>query len=475
MEKSKISFSERIHFIGIGGIGMSGLAEVMKDMGFNVQGSDIANNKNIEIVKKFDFVPFKSKIKYLNTEFVEHYYCFDYEENIFLHLHIFRKIMSGNSFVKNYCFSIDDIIFKNINSDSLIPIPNSESETLIFILRNIVKHSNVVDLFLLNRNYESVISEYNFLKNKSKEDFVNDFFISKYNCTNIVKKFQKMLFSKSILYQYFYAKYLSSFLKESKKISFPVYLYRICITLIIGFIYKFVFKQKFKVLRNRGLIITFTGAKATGKSTLSNMLFLNFSKIFAVKKYHLGKPMSSFRMLLPNFFIKIFKNILPSQKTSNIEINLSKSKNKSFSFIYILRKYILSFDRLNLYQKIINDKNNGAFIITDRYPSKIINASDSPSFTIKEIDEESNYIKKYFMKKELNNYSKINDPDIVFHLNIDLDTAIYRDKVRDKNVVANKENIIYRHTQKNVPAYEASKVLNLNVIFFLISDQAFPI
>ena len=52
MEKSKISFSERIHFIGIGGIGMSGLAEVMKDMGFNVQGSDIANNKNIERCRK---------------------------------------------------------------------------------------------------------------------------------------------------------------------------------------------------------------------------------------------------------------------------------------------------------------------------------------------------------------------------------------------------------------------------------------
>ena len=38
MEKTKISYREKIHFIGIGGIGMSGLAEVMKDMGFNVQG-----------------------------------------------------------------------------------------------------------------------------------------------------------------------------------------------------------------------------------------------------------------------------------------------------------------------------------------------------------------------------------------------------------------------------------------------------
>ena len=49
MEKSKISFSERIHFIGIGGIGMSGLAEVMNDMGFNVQGSDIVNLSLIHI------------------------------------------------------------------------------------------------------------------------------------------------------------------------------------------------------------------------------------------------------------------------------------------------------------------------------------------------------------------------------------------------------------------------------------------
>ena len=52
MEKSKISYREKIHFIGIGGIGMSGLAEVMKDMGFNVQGSDVANNKNVERCRK---------------------------------------------------------------------------------------------------------------------------------------------------------------------------------------------------------------------------------------------------------------------------------------------------------------------------------------------------------------------------------------------------------------------------------------
>ena len=50
--KIKLARSEIIHFVGIGGIGMSGLALIMKGMGFRIQGSDISLNKNIERLKK---------------------------------------------------------------------------------------------------------------------------------------------------------------------------------------------------------------------------------------------------------------------------------------------------------------------------------------------------------------------------------------------------------------------------------------
>src|SRR5205823_10216389 len=36
-----------IHFIGIGGIGMSGIAEVLLNLGYKVQGSDAAENANV--------------------------------------------------------------------------------------------------------------------------------------------------------------------------------------------------------------------------------------------------------------------------------------------------------------------------------------------------------------------------------------------------------------------------------------------
>ena len=50
--KIELARTEIIHFVGIGGIGMSGLALIMKRMGFNVQGSDVLINKNIERLKR---------------------------------------------------------------------------------------------------------------------------------------------------------------------------------------------------------------------------------------------------------------------------------------------------------------------------------------------------------------------------------------------------------------------------------------
>ena len=43
-----------IHFVGIGGIGMSGIAEVMHNLGYTVQGSDIAASANVKRLEDLD-------------------------------------------------------------------------------------------------------------------------------------------------------------------------------------------------------------------------------------------------------------------------------------------------------------------------------------------------------------------------------------------------------------------------------------
>jgi len=46
MKKINLGQKDIIHFVGIGGIGMSGLAQIMNNMGFKIQGSDQNKNKN---------------------------------------------------------------------------------------------------------------------------------------------------------------------------------------------------------------------------------------------------------------------------------------------------------------------------------------------------------------------------------------------------------------------------------------------
>ena len=47
-----------IHFIGIGGIGMSGIAEILHSLGFTIQGSDLVRSSNIDRIEKLGIKTF---------------------------------------------------------------------------------------------------------------------------------------------------------------------------------------------------------------------------------------------------------------------------------------------------------------------------------------------------------------------------------------------------------------------------------
>src|SRR3546814_6931637 len=48
-----------IHFVGIGGIGMSGIAEVMHNLGYQVQGSDLSANYNVKRLRDLGITVFE--------------------------------------------------------------------------------------------------------------------------------------------------------------------------------------------------------------------------------------------------------------------------------------------------------------------------------------------------------------------------------------------------------------------------------
>src|SRR5688572_5632894 len=77
----------KVHFIGIGGIGMSGLAELLHNMGATVSGSDLTDNSNVQRLKQLgvktmighdrknvgeaDVVVYSSAVNFENPEVLE--------------------------------------------------------------------------------------------------------------------------------------------------------------------------------------------------------------------------------------------------------------------------------------------------------------------------------------------------------------------------------------------------------------------
>ena len=49
-----LSSIKRIHFIGIGGIGMSGIAELLHNQDFTITGSDLSESPNIDRLRELD-------------------------------------------------------------------------------------------------------------------------------------------------------------------------------------------------------------------------------------------------------------------------------------------------------------------------------------------------------------------------------------------------------------------------------------
>ncbi len=61
---------ENIHFVGIGGIGMSGIAELLMNLGFNITGSDINHSQNVKRLEKIGIKIFigHNKNNIINTD-----------------------------------------------------------------------------------------------------------------------------------------------------------------------------------------------------------------------------------------------------------------------------------------------------------------------------------------------------------------------------------------------------------------------
>ncbi len=62
MDRLLLGASQRVHFIGIGGIGMSGIAEILLTMGYSVSGSDLRRSSATDRLAELGAVVFEGHV-----------------------------------------------------------------------------------------------------------------------------------------------------------------------------------------------------------------------------------------------------------------------------------------------------------------------------------------------------------------------------------------------------------------------------
>jgi len=380
---------------------------------------DINNYKKLKkILNKYQWIKLINNLR--NYKFIDHYFLFTKFKTY--HLHIYSRLITGDSILKEYDFSIFiNTKHKYFSKKYNLWILDYNIQYFLFKLRFIIKNKNIIGKLLLKKQKKYFIDEMSYLKNfKNRNDEYYNELNKKYllNC-KINDDLELINFQNK-------SKIINNLKKFKIRNSSSIFF--IYLKFFIKFFQKKILKRKsFKL--EKGLSIFISGCDASGKSTILNEICKIYQDKIDIKTFTIAKP-------YPNFII----NFAIKKKYKEIKLNNKNYKSKKNSYFSIIRDLNLSFLRYIVSIRINKFKKNNYLVISDRYVSSYYKQINGPRI----YNNTNNFIFIIFRKIELYFYSIIKSLDIEIKLRTKLDIAIRRNNQRKKGMIKNKEEIIER-------------------------------
>jgi len=403
---------------------------------------------------------------------VEHYYAMDDETGVFVHVHAYYRVITGESLSKNLHLPLEEMLLQNLREEASIPVPVKSAELVIFTIRMMLKHTSAVELLMLSRDWKGVRREIEWLMDANSTDetlklvaqwlpSVDSQLFS--NCIAALKKNTPLLRRISLgrrlrsqLSIYARNSWLQSWLNGIIKFTLMAY----------GRLTR---SKRAMILQSGGAVIAFVGAEATGKSTLLAATRRWLGEHFVIEQIHAGKPRSTLLTVLPNVFIPLLRSALPAYRPSKIATSQasreqSPKESQVYPLISALRSVFIAYDRRALLSRAFARAANGRIVLCDRYPSISKEAPDGPQLQQFEIDPKRYPIQAWLARIEKRLYQEIPAPDMVISLFVPLEVALQRNKNRGKEEP--DDYVRYRHSLASNLVYGNAPIYKIN------TDQA---
>ena len=393
-----------------------------------------------------------------------HYYGLDPETGVLVHLHVFYRVLTGESLLKDYHLPLEDLLLSHTHPVQGMPVPDPAAELIVYVVRMMVKHTNLLEYALLRRRGEDLPAEAAYLLTAAARE-------------RYAKLLQRWLPAIELaLFNQCLACLQAGesgwrLVGVSLRLRRQLWSYRRLSSLVTCGLRVKIFSQrlgwrlwgagKSKQLVSGGAVIAFVGPEATGKSTLVAAVTQWLGQTFNVRSAHLGKPPGSGLSTIPNLMLPVLRRLAPQQRTMQMERELDQ-QGRPASLLYGLRSVLVAWDRRKLAAWVHRRAANGELVICDRYPSLVTGAMDSPRLVPPEGEGWRQRLLRQLAAWEQQLYRQVPAPDMVIQLTVPTAVAIERNRQRHK---ANKESdaeVQYRHSHRLMPIYPNARTLTLD-------------
>jgi thymidylate kinase len=383
------------------------------------------------IAAKWHFHLARSK-EILPLPFVFHYYGLDEKTGKMVHLHVYFRIITGGSLVKNHWVPLERAFAENTRQLHGVPVPEKEIDLLLFVIRKFIEQPTFFEQYLYIKDIKAIRAELAWLLDGAVIERIDDI-LESYFPSFPAPLFHQCLSAltdrKNILIRMLLGHRLR------KHLPYTVYPgWKVAYSRFVLYFFAF-WRARLKIHVNDrailpgGKIIAFIGGEASGKSTLSKETAAWLSTAFDVRHLHLGKPKKTMRTLpfwmmirvysaLKKFLCRLFPSHTPERR-------VAESPSEDF-YPHPIVLLLDAIDRYHTMKRCTKLALNGWMIITDRYPNWEHGAIDGPRI------RPTNKITRILSRWESHIYGKIARPDYVFKADIPLDIALQRNIERDK-------------------------------------------
>jgi thymidylate kinase len=395
---------------------------------------------------------------------VEHFHALDEASGMLVHVHVYSRVITGGSLVKNYCLPVDGMLLEDPRRVAGIAVPSAGGELIVFVLRMLLKHTGAPELLLLRRDWADVRREVAWLATDEAEAeaarllpiwlpmFDPDLFAA---ALEALRRPAPLL--RRIAIGFRVRRALRPFARHGRMRAWAEAWRAFAVRASARASGR---RKKLSPVAG-GAIIAFVGSEATGKSTTLEEIERWLSAHFTVRRIHVGKPPSTVLTALPNLLLPAFRALVPQQRLTRVEASREPTGEPSsavqrFPLLFAARAVLLAHDRATLLTRAFRQSANGTIILCDRYPSSDPGAPDSAQLGTADSLPRNDRVRRWLAGRETALYRKIPPPDLVVHLTAPLEVTLARNRARAK--FEDEEYVRRRHGRSSALRFDQTRV-----------------